>query len=108
MVAEIGGSEGLEARSRTDYALPPTPMDPRVVAALAAAAADEGVEPLRMWSGAGHDAMVIAPHAPTGMVFVPQRGGISHSPHEWTETADCELGARVLAGAIEASPAASR
>ena len=76
-------------------------MDPRCVEALAAAATDEGVAPVRMWSGAGHDAMVIAPHAPTGMVFVPSVGGISHSPHEQTDTADCELGARVLAGAIE-------
>ncbi|MDO8213292.1 Zn-dependent hydrolase [Conexibacter sp. CPCC 206217] len=101
MVAEVAASEGLEAEVVSDYELAPTMMDPRVVAALAAAAADEGVEPVRMWSGAGHDAMVIAPHAPTGMVFVPSVGGISHSPHEWTETADCELGARVLAGAIE-------
>jgi allantoate deiminase len=100
MVGEIAAGEGLRARVEASYSLAPTPMDPHVVAALEAASLDEGVEPLRMWSGAGHDAMVVAPHAPAGMVFVPSVGGISHSPREWTATADCELGARVLAGAI--------
>ncbi len=100
MVSGVVAAEGLGAEVRCEYALEPTPMHPRVVGALEEAASGEGVEPLRMWSGAGHDAMVIAEHAPSGMVFVPSRGGISHSPHEWTETADCELGARVLAGAI--------
>jgi allantoate deiminase len=100
MVGRIAQEEGLEAEVRRDYALAPTPMDLRVVEALAAAAVDERVDALRMWSGAGHDAMVVAAHAPAGMVFVPSVGGISHSPHEWTETADCELGARILAGAM--------
>jgi acetylornithine deacetylase/succinyl-diaminopimelate desuccinylase-like protein len=50
-----------------------------------------------MVSGAGHDAMVIARRAPAGMIFVPSRGGISHSPSEWTDATDCALGARVLA-----------
>jgi len=100
MVARVAAEEGLTARVERVYALDPTPMDPTVVAALEAAAVGEGVEPLRMWSGAGHDAMVIAPHVPAGMLFVPSRDGISHSRHEWTDPADCELGARVLAGAV--------
>ena len=97
----MAAEDGLQARVEERYSLAPTPMDPRVVAAVEEAAIEQAVTPLRMWSGAGHDAMVIAPHAPTGMVFVPSVGGISHSPREWTETVDCELGARVLAGAIE-------
>src|SRR4051794_8635361 len=100
MVAGIAADEGLEATVQARYDLAPTPMAPAVVEALAAAADDEQVETVRMWSGAGHDAMVVAPHAPSGMLFVPSAGGISHSHLEWTETADCELGARVLAGAI--------
>ncbi len=100
LVAEIAADEGLTATVTQEYALPPAPMDPAVVAALEAAAADEEVEPLRMWSGAGHDAMVIARRVPAGMIFVPSRQGISHSPEEDTAVADCELGARVLAGAI--------
>jgi allantoate deiminase len=37
---------------------------------------------MRMTSGAGHDAMVIAPHVPSAMVFLRNPGGISHHPDE--------------------------
>ena len=100
MVAAVAAEEGLTAGVECDYALEPTLMDGAVVDAIEAAAVAEGVDPLRMWSGAGHDAMVIARRVPAGLLFVPSRDGISHSPREWTDTADCELGARVLAGAI--------
>jgi hydantoinase/carbamoylase family amidase len=92
--------EGLTATVECDYAVEPTVMDPTIGAAIAAAAADEGVKPLRMVSGGGHDAMMVARHARAGMLFVPSRDGISHSPAEWTDTEDCELGARVLAGTL--------
>jgi N-carbamoyl-L-amino-acid hydrolase len=100
LVERIARVEGLEAEVRCDYALEPTVMDAGVIAAIEAAAGEEGVEPVRMVSGAGHDAMLVGRHAAAGMLFVPSRDGISHSPSEWTETADCELGARVLARAI--------
>jgi hydantoinase/carbamoylase family amidase len=100
LVAEIGAAEGLEVEFSPAYALAPTAMAPRVVAAIEEAARGEGVEPLRMPSGAGHDAMVIGRHCDAGMLFVPSRGGISHSPREWTDPADCALGARVLAESL--------
>jgi allantoate deiminase len=99
-VQRIAGDEGLTATLHRDYAAPPAMMDPHVVAQIRASAAEQEVDALDMFSGAGHDAMLVARHVPTGMIFVPSRGGISHSPEEWTETADCELGARVLAGAL--------
>jgi hydantoinase/carbamoylase family amidase len=100
MVAAVAAEERLEATVECDYAVPPTPMAPDVIDAIAAAALEEGVEPVRMASGAGHDAMNVGRRAPAGMIFVPSRGGISHSPEEWTAPADCELGARVLASAL--------
>jgi hydantoinase/carbamoylase family amidase len=100
LVDRIAADEGLSAEVECDYAVEPTVMDREVLAAIAAAAADEGVDPLRMISGGGHDAMIVAQHAKAGMLFVPSREGISHSPAEWTDTADCELGARVLAGTL--------
>ena len=51
-------------------------------------------------SWAGHDAAIMAPHVPTGMLFVPSVGGISHSPHEWTAWEDAALGADVLLRAV--------
>ncbi|AJP59436.1 Zn-dependent hydrolase [Pandoraea vervacti] len=48
-------------------------------------------------SGAFHDAMYLARHCPTAMLFVPSRGGISHNPAEATDDAHLVLGARALA-----------
>lgn len=49
-----------------------------------------------MQSGAGHDAQEMASLAPVGMIFVPSKGGISHSPREFTSAADMANGANVL------------
>lgn len=53
-----------------------------------------------MVSGAYHDAMHIAQFAPMGMIFVPSRDGISHSPHEWTDMSDIANGVEILADTI--------
>ncbi|MNL84356.1 Allantoate amidohydrolase [compost metagenome] len=49
-----------------------------------------------MTSGAGHDAQMIARIAPTAMIFVPSRDGISHNPREHTDPTDLVAGANVL------------
>ena len=49
-----------------------------------------------MPSGAGHDAQDMAQIAPTGMIFVPSIGGISHAPAEYTAPGDMANGASVL------------
>ena len=49
-----------------------------------------------MPSGAGHDAQDMALIAPTGMIFVPSKSGISHSPKEFTSAEDMANGANVL------------
>jgi acetylornithine deacetylase/succinyl-diaminopimelate desuccinylase-like protein len=53
-----------------------------------------------MPSGAGHDAMVLAPLFPTAMVFVPSIGGKSHTPEEDTRFEDIAVGVRLLARAL--------
>ena len=74
--------------------------DARVQAVTAGAAAELGLSHKLMPSGAGHDAQDIATIAPTGMIFVPSRGGVSHSPKEFTAPRDMANGADVLARAI--------
>jgi N-carbamoyl-L-amino-acid hydrolase len=51
-------------------------------------------------SGAGHDAQNVARFAPMGMIFVPSRGGISHSPLEYTSPEQVADGAEVLYRAL--------
>jgi N-carbamoyl-L-amino-acid hydrolase len=74
----------------------PVRCDERVMDAVRRACEHVAVEPLRMPSGAAHDTQMMARVAPAGMIFVPSRGGRSHSPAEWTAPADIERGANVL------------
>jgi acetylornithine deacetylase/succinyl-diaminopimelate desuccinylase-like protein len=67
------------------------------------AAISEGATFTRMPSGAGHDAMVVGRHVPAAMIFVPSRGGISHSREEYTHPSQLELGMRVLAATLRQS-----
>lgn len=50
----------------------------------------------RMPSGAGHDAQEMTHVAPTGMIFIPSRGGISHSPDEYSSFSDMANGTQLL------------
>ncbi len=78
----------------------PAPTDPRMRQIIAAAAAGLGLTFQLMPSGAGHDAQDMARIAPTGMIFVPSVGGISHSPEEYTRPGDMANGADVLLHSI--------
>jgi len=75
---------------------PPAVANPEIQAAIESAAAALGLSTLRLPSGAGHDAQMIAKVAPMGMIFVPSVNGISHSPKELTRWQDCANGANVL------------
>lgn len=55
---------------------------------------------LRMLSGAAHDAQLVGRIAPMAMIFVPSRGGLSHSPAEWTPWEDIEAGANLMLGTL--------
>lgn len=51
---------------------------------------------LIMPSGAGHDAQFFTDITPTGLLFIPSVGGISHAPDEWSHWHDVEKGCNVL------------
>ena len=65
----------------------------------AASTAFAGGRSIRMPSGAGHDAQVLATIMPAGMLFVPSIGGISHHWNENTDDADIVTGAQVFVDA---------
>jgi allantoate deiminase len=79
---------------------PPTPMAKEVVCALGDAATSSGAPTRHMYSGAGHDTMLLADRVQCGMLFVPCRDGISHSPAEYAEPADAALGVQVILNAV--------
>lgn len=74
----------------------PAPTDLRLRKLIEESASELGFSYQLMPSGAGHDAQSLAKITPTGMIFVPSRGGISHSPQEFTAPLDMARGAHVL------------
>jgi N-carbamoyl-L-amino-acid hydrolase len=74
----------------------PTALDAGVRDAIETAADGLGLVSLELPSGAGHDAQALAGITPSGMIFVPSTGGISHNPSEHTEWQDCVNGANTL------------
>lgn len=85
----------------------PATLDSSLTATLEQAAHEVGARYLFMRSGAGHDAMALAQHLPTALLFVPSIGGRSHHPDEDTDAEDIVLGARVMARAVEMTLASS-
>jgi N-carbamoyl-L-amino-acid hydrolase len=74
----------------------PAITDRRIQNMIAKSAEELGLNSKFMPSGAGHDAQEMAAITPTGMIFVPSKKGISHSPFEYTSPQDMANGADVL------------
>ncbi|MGG5808096.1 M20 family metallo-hydrolase [Falsiroseomonas sp. CW058] len=79
----------------------PAAFAPDVPDAVERAARAQGLSTLRMSSGAFHDAQFMVPLCPTGMIFVPSRGGVSHHPSEYTSPPQLAAGTRTLAAVLE-------
>ena len=93
-VSAMGRCSAELSRVRTGA---PALMDTRFQQAIEdASAAFASGKSLRMPSGAGHDAQVLAKIMPAGMLFVPSIGGISHHWSENTDDADIVTGAQVF------------
>jgi len=74
----------------------PAITDKTIQGFIAASAKELGYSHKKMPSGAGHDAQDMARITPIGMIFVPSKNGISHSPLEYTSPGDMANGANVL------------
>ncbi|MFS4493038.1 Zn-dependent hydrolase [Maribacter sp. 2308TA10-17] len=94
---EIAKASDVQIEFRPlDTTADPAIMTSNIQDAIGKSAEKLGLSTKRMPSGAGHDAQDMALIAPTGMIFVPSKGGISHSPKEFTSAADMANGANVL------------
>jgi N-carbamoyl-L-amino-acid hydrolase len=78
----------------------PTSFDRHVLDVIAHAAAGFGYPSREIASAAGHDAKHLAEICPTGMVFIPCVGGISHNEEESANADDVGAGANVLLNSI--------
>jgi N-carbamoyl-L-amino-acid hydrolase len=93
---EVAEREQVTITSRPLARFRPVAFAPDLVDRVEATARELGHSVLRLPSGAGHDAQMLARVCPTAMVFTPSIGGISHNPAELTADADLEAGANVL------------
>ncbi|RKF16740.1 Zn-dependent hydrolase [Roseovarius spongiae] len=98
--AEVARRYGCGVEVSQRFAIPPTAFDGGCVAAVEAAAQALQLPYRRMASGALHDAANVAAHAPTSMIFVPCRDGISHNVAEYASREHLAAGANVLLRAM--------
>jgi N-carbamoyl-L-amino-acid hydrolase len=94
--AVIGREESVALACKSQQSDKSALTDPAIQKAIREAARTAGYSTLDLPSGAGHDAQQIARVAPMGMIFVPSREGISHSPREYSSPEDVSRGAEVL------------
>ncbi len=95
-VRQIETATGTKFDFKSVTSSQPAPTDARFRRVIDGAAKQLGFTTKLMPSGAGHDAQELAPLCPIGMIFIPSRDGISHSPREFSEPTDITNGANVL------------
>jgi N-carbamoyl-L-amino-acid hydrolase len=95
-VRQIEAATGTKFEFKQVNASQPAPTNVLFRRTIDEAAKQLGLTTKLMPSGAGHDAQEIADLCPVGMIFVPSRDGISHSPREFSKPEDITNGANVL------------
>ena len=94
---EISARRGVQAKLELVNADPPAQCAPLVVDALMQASKTHGLPCELMISRAYHDSLFISRIAPTAMLFIPCRGGVSHRPDEYASPEAIAQGTLVLA-----------
>ena len=99
-VERIGAETGCPIQLEPQFEVEPTAAAGGVMAAIISAAEDLGLSHSQLPSRASHDAQEIGRRWSMGMIFVPSRGGLSHSAKEFTSDDQCWAGAAVLLGTL--------
>ncbi len=93
---QAAAKEGVTLTKRSLARFDPVIFNDEIVNLVEETVKAEGFSYMRMPSGAGHDAQILADMCPAGMIFVPCAGGISHNIKEFTDPKDLERGANIL------------
>jgi len=99
-IEKLAENEGLEISSRQLARFQPVTFDPLIADVIERHAKQLGLPSMRMTSGAGHDAQMMARVCPSAMIFVPSVGGVSHNPAEHTDSVHLEGGANMLLNVV--------
>jgi N-carbamoyl-L-amino-acid hydrolase len=98
---EAAAGHGVTAGVTQESVTEAVTFDPALRDKLVASLAGRGLRAPVLPTQAGHDAGVLAARVPAAMLFVRNPTGISHSPAEHAELADCETGVLALAAVLE-------
>jgi allantoate deiminase len=99
--ADIANKRELKLESFLLQDFAASPCSPDLIACLEGAVAASEQPVRKLVSGAGHDAMIMASHCPTAMLFVRCRGGLSHNPAEHVSPEDAEVALSVMLHFVE-------
>ncbi len=100
--AALVDATGCRMELREKFRIPAQPFDPACVALVQEAADRLGLSSRRIVSGAGHDAVYVARHVPTAMIFTPCKDGLSHNEEESIMPEEARAGCQVLFEAVVA------
>ena len=98
----IADSSGVKLDLTTLFRIPAQPFDPSCVDLVRQGAVKLGYDTREIVSGAAHDAVYVARHVPTAMIFTPCKDGLSHNEAESIKPAEAEAGCQVLFEAVVA------
>jgi N-carbamoyl-L-amino-acid hydrolase len=96
-IDEVSARRGVKITTELVNADPPTTCDPAILAALESSAIEAGKTYKKMVARAYHDSSFVSCIAPTAMLFIPCRGGVSHRPDEYASPEWIGSGVHVLA-----------
>ena len=101
LAEEVAKKHGVAVKLQQNTSITPVPIADELQQELAGILEKHHIKPVRIPSGAGHDAMILGRHIPVAMLFVRSQDGISHNPKEWSSLSDCVQGVHVLKTFIE-------
>lgn len=93
-------NSGVDIKMKKDLYIAPVVMSEKIIDIMRETADKLGYSYMKMNSGAGHDAMIMAGIAPTSLIFVPSKNGLSHHPDEWTEYEDLGKGIHLILNTV--------
>jgi len=100
LLTQVSQKTGLAVQIEMVSSYPAQAFAPDCIDAVMRAATRLGYSNIPIVSGAGHDAVYMARLAPTGMIFIPCKDGISHNEIEYASPEHVSAGANVLLHAV--------
>ncbi|MFS0891517.1 Zn-dependent hydrolase [Peribacillus frigoritolerans] len=96
IIKQVSQKRDLQWNIRELQRVKPVKADPALQQMLSDKIKEVGIEPLKLISGAGHDAMQFGDRCPITMLFVRSKDGISHNPLEYSSEEDITIATEVF------------